>query len=304
MSHTILLYYKYTHIADPVQFRDEQRALCEKLNLKGRIIMAEEGINGTVEGLTEDTEKYIIETCKDSRFADMEFKKSEGTGVAFPKLSVKARKEIVSAHLGDDDVNPAEMTGKRLDPTELDSWYEDGKEFVIVDMRNDYEFEVGHFRNSIMPEGLHRFRDLPKVMPQIESLKDKTVVTVCTGGVRCEKASGYLVKKGLKDVYQLDGGMATYMERHLGKHFRGKLYVFDQRVVMGDGADTPESTIGTCKVCKQTSERYVNCDNLDCHLHFICCTDCTNEEGQSFCCANCKENPRLLGKKKAEVCEM
>ncbi len=293
MTHTVLLYYLYVDIDDPKQLMLDQRALCERLSLKGRIIVAHEGINGTLEGLTEDTEEYIKAMHADARFAPTVFKKSEGTGTAFPRLSVKVRKEIVTAGLGEDDVNPNELTGAHLDPSELDKWYDEGKDFVVVDMRNDYEFDVGHFRNTVLP-GLRSFHELSKVLPKIEEYKDKTVVTACTGGVRCEKASGYLLKKGFKDVYQLDGGMATYMNRHPGKHFRGKLYVFDQRVVVGDGSNTPESTIGVCRRCNESCERYLNCGNEDCHIHFICCDNCLRADGKAFCSDYCQEHGRVL----------
>src|SRR5690606_14861554 len=154
-----------------------------------------------------------------------------GTGEAFPKLSVKLRKEIVSGHLEDEDVKPWEMTGKYVSADLLHQWIEEGEDFTIVDMRNNYEYKVGHFENSINPE-MDNFRDLKKVLKKIEPFKNKKVVTVCTGGVRCEKASGYLIKKGFEDVYQLENGIVTYMEKYPNKAFKGKLYVFDKRVVM------------------------------------------------------------------------
>jgi len=295
MTHTILLYYKYVAVEDPKQLMREQRALCERRGLTGRIIVAHEGINGTLEGLTENTEAYIDAMRADARFADTAFKKSEGTGAAFPRLSVKVRNEIVSAGLGEDDVNPNELTGIHLDSTELDQWYDQGKEFVVVDMRNDYELDVGCFKNTVMP-GLRSFHELSLAVSKLDEYKDKTVVTACTGGVRCEKASGYLLKKGFKDVYQLDGGMATYMERHPGKHFRGKLYVFDQRVVMGDGSNTPDSTIGMCRRCNESCERYLNCGNEDCHIHFICCDNCLRTDGKAFCSDHCQDHGRVLAK--------
>jgi UPF0176 protein len=193
--HKILLYYKYTHISDPKAFQEEQMALCKKLNLKGRVIIASEGINGTLEGRKKDIEEYCDALKKDSRFADTHFKLSDGSGTTFPRLSIKVRDEIVSAHLGEDDINPQEVTGKYLMAEELHQWIREGKEFYIVDMRNDYEQEVGIFENSILP-GMANFRDLPKAILNLSHLKDKTIVTVCTGGVRCEKASGFLVVHG------------------------------------------------------------------------------------------------------------
>jgi UPF0176 protein len=271
---------------------EQQRALSQKLHLKGRIIIAPEGINGTVEGLTEDTEKYILETLKIPEFKDMNFKKSDGTGDAFPKLSVKVRKEIVAADLGKDDVDPTQVTGKYLSPDELHQWLENQKDFVIVDMRNDYEYKSGHFEGSINP-GLTQFRDLPNVLPKLQNLKGKTVVTVCTGGVRCEKASGYLVSQGFKDVYQLHNGIVSYMEKYPNKHYKGKLYVFDNRLVMGFETDTPAHEIlGSCDLCGTSSDNYVNCAWDPCHKHYISCDDCYHDSGLPFCSLECVEKYR------------
>ncbi|MBI3342296.1 hypothetical protein HY024_04190, partial [Candidatus Curtissbacteria bacterium] len=219
---SVLLYYKYVQIEDPAALMYAQKELCERLDLKGRIIVAKEGINGTVEGKKVDIEKYIETMKKDETFQKTHFKLSQGTGSAFVKLSVKVRDEIVSGHLMSWDVNPNETTGKYLTAEQLHQWIAAKKQFYIVDMRNDYEQEVGAFENSVLP-GLSNFRDLPKVLPKLEHLKDETVVTVCTGGVRCEKASGFLVKHGFADVYQLFGGIVTYMEKYPNEDFGGAL---------------------------------------------------------------------------------
>lgn len=292
-NYEILLYYKYTDITNPDEFCVEQKLLCEKLGLKGRIIITKEGINGTVEGLRENTQKYIDEITKDSRFTDINFKRSEGTGNAFPKLSVKSRTEIVSAHLGNQDVNPNETTGKYLEPEQLHEWIHSDKEFYIVDMRNEYEHSVGFFKNSVLPP-LKNFRDLPKILPKLEHLKNKTVVTVCTGGVRCEKASGFLVTHGFKDVYQLHNGIVSYMEKYPNEDFLGKLYVFDGRVTMGfNSPDTPAMVVGKCKKCGMASEHYINCQQPSCHDHFICCENCLNNKGEGFCNWKCSLVQRL-----------
>ncbi len=286
--HTILLFYKYVHIEDPEAVRLWQLELCRKLDLKGRIIIAEEGINATLEGTADNAEIYWGELIKDSRFADIHLKKSVGTGEAFPKLSVKVRPEIVSLHLGKEgDVNPNETTGKRLSPEELRTWIESGKKFHIVDMRNTYEHIVGHFEGSILPQ-LENFRDLPKVANDLQPLVKEPVLTVCTGGVRCEKASGYLVKQGFEDVYQLDGGIVSYMEKYPNQDFKGQLYVFDGRVTMGFNLDDPKREIvGRCDKCKTPCELYADCANLNCHRHFICCSDCRQESGEAYCDENC-----------------
>ena len=283
----ILLYYIYTNIADPEALRQSQRQLCESLGLTGRIIIAAEGLNGTVEGTTENTERYIDEMRKDPRFANINFKRSPGTGAAFPKLSIKVRSEIVSAHLGEDDVFPAQLTGKHLSPAELHDWIHSDKEFYIIDMRNDFEHKIGFFPNSILPP-LKNFRDLPQILPGLEHLKNKTVVTVCTGGVRCEKASGFLLKHGFNDVYQLENGIVSYMEKYPEEDFKGLLYVFDGRVTMGfNYSEIPHEIVGVCAKCGEASENYVNCARKSCNWHFICCVRCLEKTGQAFCSSDC-----------------
>ncbi len=287
-QHEIILFYKYVHIKDPEAVAEGQKQLCEKLGLKGRCIIATEGINATFEGTKENIQAYIKELEKDQRFLNIHFKLSAGTGNAFPKLSVKVRKEIVSLHLGVCDINPNEITGVHLKPVELHEWIKNKKEFYFVDMRNAYEHKVGHFENSILPP-IENFRDLPKVVEQIAHLKNKTVLTVCTGGVRCEKASGFLVTQGFKDVYQLDGGIVSYMEKYPNEDFQGKLYVFDGRVTMGFYTDDDKHKIvGACDACKESSENYVNCANPVCHRHFINCEKCLKKNsGKAFCPSGC-----------------
>ncbi len=288
--HTVLLFYKYVDINDPVTLCDIQKTLCKKLGLKGRMIIAHEGINATFEGTDEAIEEYCSELVKDTRFADVHFKKSTGTGKAFRKLSIKVRDEIVSGHLGEIDVNPQEVTGKYISAEELHDWIGAKREFYIVDMRNDYEQKSGYFTGSILPE-MGNFRDLPKVLPKLAHLKNKTIVTVCTGGVRCEKASGFLVKNGFTDVYQLHGGIVTYMEKYPNQDYKGKLYVFDNRLVMGFNTDDPSHEIvGKCANCGKTSENYVNCINDICHRHFIACGDCVNENNQMYCPMGCRDS--------------
>lgn len=285
----VLLYYKYVRISNPEEVREEQRALCQSLNLRGRIIVAEEGINGTVEGTTIDTEKYIEEMEKSIYFKGITYKKSTGTGNAFPKLSVKFRPEVVTTKI--QGLDPNKTTGKYLSADELHTWFVEKKEFYIVDMRNDYEYASGYFENFI-PSGLDNFFNLDKVLPKLTHLKDKTVVTVCTGGIRCEKASGFLVSNGFNDVYQLKDGIQTYMERYPNQHFKGKLYVFDKRLTLGFNTNDPEHEIvGKCKLCNKAADTYVNCEYNLCHQHYISCKDCLDQEtGYAFCRMQCKEN--------------
>jgi len=291
LEYTIILFYKYVNIENPEKLKQEQFDLATKLGLNGRIIVAKEGINATLEGTNKNIEMYLKEFLSDSRFSDTHIKKSAGTGSAFPKLKIKVRPEIVSLHLNE-DFSPTEITGNKLKPEELKEWYESGKDFHIVDMRNNYEYKIGHFKNSIMPK-LENFRDIPRVLGELENLKEKTVVTVCTGGVRCEKASGFLVKNGFKDVHQLDGGIVTYMEKFPAQEFQGKLYVFDNRITMDFDSDNnlgdKHIVVGKCDKCEVPCERYVNCKRPECNKHFICCQFCSESENVAYCTVRCKK---------------
>lgn len=281
----ILLYYIYTDIKDTEALRLNQKALCEKLNLKGRIIISHEGLNGTLGGLKKDTQAYIKACKNDPLLKEMLFKRSEGIENAFPKLSIKVRQEIVSGRLKEEDVNPTELTGKRLKPDELKKWFDEGKEFTIIDMRNSYEFDFGHFQNSIDP-GMRRFEDLPQKIDALKKLNNKPILTVCTGGVRCEKASGYLVKKGFENVYQLDGGIVSYMEKYPGQDFDGSLFVFDRRQSTHFNG-TNHKAIGKCVYCGDTSERFKNCKDSSCNAKLIACKKCV-EQGTRRLCPNCE----------------
>lgn len=289
----IILFYKYVHIADPEQLAAEQRALQTRLELTGRTLIASEGINATLEGTPAHIEAYLDALLSDPRFIGTHIKRSPGTGSAFPKCIVRVKPEIVALELGACDVDPNLQTGVHLQPKDLHAWIHSNKEFYIVDMRNAYEQQVGHFKGSVLPP-LDNFRDLPKFIASLAHLKDKTVVTVCTGGVRCEKASGYLLANGFRDVYQLDGGIVSYMEQYPNEDFLGKLYVFDSRMTMGFYTDDPtHQVVGVCIECKKPCERFTNCANDDCHRQMLACQTCEETKGENFLCPQgCKVKTR------------
>ena len=289
MQYEVLLYYKYVAIDKPELVRDSQRKLCEELGLKGRIIIAHNGINGTVEGLKNATQAYIKQMQKDERFADIVFKKSGGTGKALRKLQIRVRKDLVSDHTDEWGVDPRKLTGKYITAEELHEWIRSGKKFYIMDMRNNYEHKSGHFEGSILPD-IDNFRDLPKILPQLKKYDDRPIVTVCTGGIRCERASGLLLQYGFKEVYRLKDGIVTYMEKYPNEDFKGKLYVFDNRLVIGFETDsTKHEVIGRCIVCNSLSENYVNCRNHICHRHFIACEECVDSDGTILCPQGCRK---------------
>jgi UPF0176 protein len=285
-KYQVILFYKYVTIADPHELMGKVRALAEKYSLLGRALIAEEGINATFEGSTADTEAFVAEFLTDERFSDVLIKRSEGDGNAFPKLAVKVRTEIVGTNFPDEEANPRIRTAPRLTPEELHQMFRKQEDFVVVDMRNDYEYASGHFKGSIDP-GLQASRDLPTVLPKLDPLKKKKVVTVCTGGVRCEKMSAYLMNNGFDDVYQLENGIHGYMEKFPGEDFVGTLYTFDKRKTMHFGGN--RQVIGTCYLCNDSTENYVNCANDYCHLHFLACKNCTNESGAAYCSDSCAE---------------
>ena len=208
MNYQVLLYYNYTTIADPEEFAKDHLAFCKALNLKGRILVAHEGINGTLSGTIEDTEKYMEAMKADARFSDTFFKIDPSEGHAFKKMFVRARPELVSLKL-EEDVDPKEITGAYLSPKEFKEAILD-EDTVVIDARNDYEYDLGHFRGAVRPD-IRSFRELPEWMQaHKEEFMEKRVVTYCTGGIRCEKFSGWLVREGFKNVGQLHGGIATY----------------------------------------------------------------------------------------------
>lgn len=282
---SVLIYYKYELINKPDLEVSKHRFLCEKFNLKGRILIAKDGINGTVEGQNEDTQNYIKELQKDDFYQDIYFKKSSGKGDSFPKLQVRTRDEIVTTMLDyKDEIGPlVGVTGKYITPKELHSLFDSTEEYYIIDMRNDYEYSAGHFQNSVLLKNLKNFRDLPQVLSEIEHLKNKKVITVCTSGVRCEKASGFLIRHGFTDVSQLKDGIMEYMQQYPNEDFLGKLFVFDNRVVIGFNTESKDhKVVGKCTKCSKTSERFIDYRDTDGKRKFrIICEGCV-ENGVVF----------------------
>ncbi len=284
-EYQVLLFYKYVTFEEPHAVSDAIRTHAESLSLTGRVIVSAEGINGTLEGLYADTEAFASYILADAQLGDMQIKRSAGTGQSFPKLSVRVRKEIVGTGFSKDEADPEHATAPKLTPDQLRDWYENQRDFTVIDMRNNYEFASGHFDGAVHPD-ISASRHLPLAMDKLSPLKEKTVVTVCTGGVRCEKMAAYLMSHGFTDVHQLDGGIHSYMEKFPGKDFKGTLYTFDRRLTMDFGGD--REVIGRCRLCSATTESYVDCAEDTCHYHFLACADCTTENGRAYCSDECR----------------
>lgn len=290
-DYRVLLYYKYVKIEDPEAFRAAHMKLCKEIGLKGRILVSEEGMNGTVSGTVEQTEEYMEAVKADERFADIFFKMDPADGHAFKKMHVRYRPEIVSLQLGEDDLDPNQLTGQYLEPEAFKSALED-EDTIVLDARNDYEYDLGHFRGAIRPE-IRSFRELPEwIKKNKEKFMNKRVVTYCTGGVRCEKLTGWLLKEGFEDVAQLHGGIHNYgTHPHTqGELWDGKMYVFDQRISV-DINRVDKTIISKDWYDETPCERYVNCGNPFCNRQFI-----TSEENEHKylrgCSHECRVHPR------------
>jgi UPF0176 protein len=289
----ILLYYKFTPLADPAAVRLWQLALCEKLNLKGRILIAGHGINGTIGGDIKDLKQYAKATKAHPAFKDMAFKWSDGGREDFPKLSVKVRPEIVTFGAADEikvDKQGIIGGGQRLKPNQLHELVAERQDVVFFDGRNAHEAAVGRFKDAVVPQVEHT-RDFVNELedPKYDGLKDKPVVTYCTGGIRCEVLSMLMKKRGFKEVYQLDGGIAKYGEEYGDDGlWEGSLYVFDNRLTTkfsGKAAD-----IGECVHCGGQTSNYVNCADKACNALILICAACRNE----ITCKKCAAKVNLI----------
>ena len=286
----VLLYYMYVAIENPEEFTQEHLNFCKDIGLMGRILIAAEGINGTVSGTVEQTDQYMETMKRDPRFAEMIFKIDEADEHAFKKMKVRHRDELVTLRL-EEDINPNELTGKYLNPKEFFERMND-EDTILLDARNDYEFDLGHFRGAINPD-IENFRDLPEwVRENKDLLKDKKIITYCTGGIRCEKFSGWLLKEGFEDVSQLGGGIVTYGQdpEVQGELWDGQLYVFDERI--GVPVNQKEHVVvGRDYFSGEPCERYVNCANPECNKKILCSEENEHKYLRS-CSVECRTHPR------------
>lgn len=283
----ILLFYKYVHIEQVQPVCDWMRATCIGLDLKGRIILAVEGINGTVAGSVEATEAFTKIMDAHPLFKKIDFKDSVESGVHdyFPRLRVVVKNEIVRMDVDTEQVSVRDA-GKHLTPEQAHALLaKKPDDLVVLDGRNYYEARVGHFEGAIKPE-IRYFREFPEYIDKnLEQFKGKQVFMYCTGGIRCERASAYLKLKDVaKQVYQLKGGIHRYIEKFPQGFFRGKNYVFDDRIEVKVNDDV----IGSCDLCKVPYDTYTNCLNAKCNKHFICCVDCKKNYAET-CSKECQQ---------------
>ena len=287
LKRVTLSFYRYVKIEEPDTLRLELIKSWDKLNVFGRIYLAHEGINAQMSLPKENLEAFQKELYLDRRFKDVPFKIAvEDNGKSFYKLNIKIRNKIVADGLKEHDYDVTNV-GTHLTAEEWNKAMEQENP-TVVDMRNFYESEVGHFQNAICPQA-HNFREeLPMVKDLLKGKEDEKILLYCTGGIRCEKASAYLKHHGFKDVNQLYGGIIEYARqvktKGLESKFKGKNFVFDERM----GERITDDVISKCYQCGSLSDYHLNCANDACHLLFIQCDSCKTKY-EACCSEECQK---------------
>ncbi|MGI8668989.1 MAG: rhodanese-related sulfurtransferase [Aridibacter sp.] len=292
-------FYKYHKIENTQEFRDKLFKNLSELNVLGRIYVAAEGINAQISVPEKDLQNFV------DYLSSYEFLRNirlnialEDDGKSFWKLIIRVRQKIVADGI-DDESFSVENKGEYLNAEEFNKLTEN-PETVVVDMRNYYEFEVGHFENAReIPADTFR-EQLPLAAEMLANKKDTPIVMYCTGGIRCEKASAYLRYKGFKEVYHLEGGIIEYVrkvqENKLENKFKGKNFVFDARM----GERITNDILSNCHQCGELCDTHRNCENLGCHLLFIQCDKCF-EQFDGCCTPECQEIIKLSEDKQKEI---
>ena len=293
----ILLFYKYVNLEMPEAIIKWQQRLCKKLGLTGRIIVATEGINGTVGGPEEATLAYIKAMNEHELFGDIDWKEAPGDSRYFPRIRVQLRKEIVNLGIDPKNLTTADG-GQHLTPEQAHELLNNRPDnLVIIDTRNNYETRIGTIPGSMRPDKKY-FREFPEYIDKhTDELKDKTVLMMCTGGIRCERASAYVNKKGVaQKVYQIKGGIHRYIEKFPDGHFRGSNYVFDGRISHKVNSDI----LSNCDNCETPCDYYTNCLNAQCNKQFLGCPECLNlyQECCSKICADLVNAGKVNARKK------
>jgi UPF0176 protein len=266
----IILYYKFVPVPDPDTVMFWQRNLCERLNLKGRIIISKQGINGTVGGSMEDVKMYIRDMNKHPIFKKIQYKWSDGLADDFPRLSIKVRPELVT--LAPDEEFDVFNSTNGLKPKAWHEYLEKHPDAIVLDARNDYESEIGAFKGSkVVKPKIKNFRDIKPLLEELP--KDQPILTYCTGDIRCEYLSAYMKHKGFDEVYHLDGGLIKYGQEYGDKgHWEGKCFVFDDRMKLAFSNESKD--IGLCVHCGNKTSEHINCADKACNRLVLVCTAC------------------------------
>lgn len=280
----VILFYKFVPLGDAEMTMRWQRELCFRLKLKGRIIVSPHGINGTLGGDIEELRAYKREMNKSGVFRGITYKWSDGNGREFPRLSVKVRPELVSFQKPDEikvDDKGVVGGGKHLKPDQVHKLVEERGDVVFFDGRNAYEAQVGRFKDAVVPDTKNT-RDFVSELEsgKYDRLKDKPIVTYCTGGVRCEVLSVLMKNRGFQEVYQIDGGIVKYGEKYGDEGlWEGSLHIFDDR--MSHKFSDKAKDIGTCVHCQGKTSNFENCTYIVCNRLVLICKECVDDT--TFC---------------------
>ncbi len=284
---TTISFYQYFHIQDPQAFRDELYRAFNAMKVFGRIYVASEGINAQISVPTKyfDIFRDFLYSYKPLNGLRLNIAVNDN-GKSFWVLKIKVRDKIVADGIEDPNFT-MENKGKYVNAQQMNQLL-DSPDTVVIDMRNHYEYEVGHFENAIeIPSDTFR-EQLPMAADMMKDKKDKNIIMYCTGGIRCEKASAYMLHHGFKNVFHLEGGIIHYAnkikEAGLESKFKGKNFVFDDRL----GESITEDIIAKCHQCGKPADTHTNCKNDACHLLFIQCDDCA-KAFDGCCTTACQE---------------
>ena len=253
-----IAFYKFVPLEKLEEMQASLRSFCVSKGIKGTILLAPEGMNGSLAGEKEAILAFQKFLTSNPRFSDLTFKESLSDFQPFDKMFIKLKKEIVTmrAENWTRDASPA----PQLPPAELDRWYAEKKDFLLIDTRNDYEYKIGTFEKAY-DIGIENFRDFPaKVAALPEEWKNKPIVTFCTGGIRCEKAAPYMISQGFKNIYQLEGGILNYFKERGQSHWQGECFVFDNRIAVNAKLEATGATL--CETC----EAPIRLDQENCPL--------------------------------------
>lgn len=288
-KYCVLAFYRFVNLTDPHQEIAEQLAFLENKDAKARIYISEEGINGQMSAVEEDAQAYMEWMHSRPPFHDLHFKIHTWHDNVFPRLTIKYRRQLVAI----DDPWDIEDTALHVEPEEWAKMIEDEHRPLLLDVRNDYEWKVGHFEGAETPPcaTFREFRTYAQELREKVNPNDTPIMMCCTGGIRCEVYSAYLKKMGFEKIYQLNGGIINYGEKMGSKHWKGKLFVFDDRMTVPI-SEEPTETISSCCHCGVPIDNYYNCANMDCNFLFLACKECLAAL-EGCCCQECTEAPRV-----------
>ncbi len=286
--YTVLAYYNFVHLPDPHEEVRRHKEFCSARDITARLYISEEGINGQMSASAAAAQEYMEWMQQHPQFSGTIFKLHYHHEHAFPRLIIKYRKQLVALDRSVD----MNKTGQRLSPKEWKERLNQEEDRVLIDVRNEYEWRVGHFAGADLPK-CDNFREFCEYAEGLkEKIKPETsVMMYCTGGIRCEVYSAYLKELGIEKVYQLDGGIINYGLQEGSAHWLGKLFVFDDRMTVPISKEEAP-VVGECHHCKAKTDHYYNCANMDCNCLFLCCSACL-EQYQGCCQTSCQKAPRL-----------